>query len=179
MSQRKPKATTRRVKNKARSQSVTNEQRAEIREAFDLFDTDNSGTIDAKELKVAMRALGFETKKRGKCPDIERMIADVDKNNSGSIDFEEFVYMMTDKMGERESREEIMKAFRLFDLGETYCFVFRAGFHLRILSEWQRKLGENISDEDLHEMIYEADQDGDHEVNAEEFLRMMKKTNIF
>jgi hypothetical protein len=27
----------------------------QIREAFDLFDTDGSGTIDAKELKVAMR----------------------------------------------------------------------------------------------------------------------------
>ncbi|KAJ7539414.1 hypothetical protein O6H91_11G091500 [Diphasiastrum complanatum] len=169
MSQRKPKATTRRVKNKARSQSVTNEQRAEIREAFDLFDTDNSGTIDAKELKVAMRALGFETKKE----DIERMIADVDKNNSGSIDFEEFVYMMTDKMGERESREEIMKAFRLFDLGETGRISFKN------LKRMAKELGENISDEDLHEMIYEADQDGDHEVNAEEFLRMMKKTNIF
>ena len=39
---------------------LTDEQRQEIREAFDLFDTDGSGTIDAKELKVAMRALGFE-----------------------------------------------------------------------------------------------------------------------
>ena len=32
-------------------------------QAFDLFDTDGSGEIDAKELKVAMRALGFEPKK--------------------------------------------------------------------------------------------------------------------
>ena len=38
---------------------LTEEQKQEIREAFDLFDTDGSGTIDAKELKVAMRALGF------------------------------------------------------------------------------------------------------------------------
>ena len=37
---------------------LTEEQRQEIREAFDLFDTDGSGTIDGKELKVAMRALG-------------------------------------------------------------------------------------------------------------------------
>ena len=34
-----------------------------IREAFYLFDTNGSGAIDAKELKVAMRALGFEPKK--------------------------------------------------------------------------------------------------------------------
>ncbi len=43
---------------------MTEEQKQEIREAFDMFDTDGSGTIDAKELKVAMRALRFEPKKR-------------------------------------------------------------------------------------------------------------------
>jgi Ca2+-binding EF-hand superfamily protein len=43
---------------------LTEQQKQEIREAFDLYDTDGSGTIDAKELKVAMRALGFEPKKR-------------------------------------------------------------------------------------------------------------------
>ena len=42
---------------------LTDEQKQEIREAFDLFDTDGSGTIDAKELRVAMRALGFEPKR--------------------------------------------------------------------------------------------------------------------
>ena len=45
---------------------LTEEQKQEIREAFDLFDIDGSGTIDAKELKVAMRALGFEPKKKKK-----------------------------------------------------------------------------------------------------------------
>lgn len=49
---------------KSKKFELTEEQKQEIREAFDLFDTDGSGTIDAKELKVAMRALGFEPKKR-------------------------------------------------------------------------------------------------------------------
>jgi hypothetical protein len=73
---------------------LTEEQKQEIREAFDLFDTDGSGTIDAKELKVAMRALGFEPKKE----EIKKMIADIDKDGSGSIDFQEFMTMMTAKM---------------------------------------------------------------------------------
>jgi Ca2+-binding EF-hand superfamily protein len=53
-----------------------------------------SGTIDAKELKVAMRALGFEPKKE----EIKKMIADIDKDGSGTIDFNEFLDMMTAKM---------------------------------------------------------------------------------
>ena len=50
---------------------LTEEQKQEIKEAFDLFDTDGSGSIDAKELKVAMRALGFEPRKE----EVRRMIA--------------------------------------------------------------------------------------------------------
>ena len=62
-------------------QELTEEQKQEIKEAFDLFDTDGSGEIDAKELKVAMRALGFEPKKE----EIQKMISDVDDDGSGSI----------------------------------------------------------------------------------------------
>ncbi len=62
MSYRKSVTAARRDKKGGRT-GLTEEQKAEIREAFDLFDTDGSGTIDAKELKVAMRALGFEPKK--------------------------------------------------------------------------------------------------------------------
>jgi centrin-1 len=100
---------------------LTEEQKQEIREAFDLFDTDGSGTIDAKELKVAMRALGFEPKKE----EIKKMIADIDKDGSGTIDFDEFLQMMTAKMSEKDSREEILKAFRLFDDDETGKISFK------------------------------------------------------
>ena len=70
---------------------LTEDEIEEIKEAFDLFDTDGSGTIDAKELKVAMRALGFEPKKE----EIRKMIADADRDGSGVIDFPEFLDMMT------------------------------------------------------------------------------------
>lgn len=44
--------------------------------------------------QVAMRALGFEPKKE----EIKKMIADIDKEGSGTIDFEDFLAMMTQKM---------------------------------------------------------------------------------
>ena len=46
---------------------------------------------------------------------INQMIAEVDKDGSGTIDFDEFVHMMTDKMGERDARDELYKAFRIID----------------------------------------------------------------
>ncbi|VAI92899.1 unnamed protein product [Triticum turgidum subsp. durum] len=90
---------------------LTAQKRKEIKEAFDLFDTDGSGTIDARELNVAMRALGFEMTPE----QIQQMIAEVDKDGSGTIDLDEFIHMMTDKMGERDARDELHKAFRIID----------------------------------------------------------------
>merc|ERR1719219_562296 len=148
---------------------LTEEQKQEIREAFDLFDTDGSGNIDAKELKVAMRALGFEPKK----DEIKKMIADIDKDGSGTIDFQEFLEMMTTKMSEKDSREEILKAFRLFDDDETGFITLK---NLRRVS---KEIGENMSDEELQEMIDEADRDGDGQINEDEFLRIMQKTSLY
>ena len=62
MSLRKPAATPSRDRNAARK-ALTEEQKSELREAFDLFDTERTGQIDYHELKVAMRSLGFEVKK--------------------------------------------------------------------------------------------------------------------
>ena len=118
---------------------------------------------------MAMRALGFEPKKE----EIKKMIADIDKDGSGTIDFEEFLQMMTAKMGERDFREEIMKAFRLFDDDETGKISFKN------LKRVAKELGENMTDEELQEMIDEADRGGDGEVSGEEFFRMMKKTSLF
>ena len=59
------------------------------------------------------------------------MIADIDKDGSGTIDFEEFLQMMTTKMGERDSKEEIMKAFRLFDDDETVSKYNLLGFAIK------------------------------------------------
>ena len=43
------------------------------------------------------------------------MIADVDKNRSGAIERDEFEYMMTAKIGERDSKQELNKAFEIID----------------------------------------------------------------
>ncbi|XP_041847220.1 caltractin [Melanotaenia boesemani] len=148
---------------------LTEEQKQEIKEAFDLFDTDGTGAIDVKELKVAMRALGFEPKKE----EIKKMVADIVKEGSGTIDFNDFLSIMTVKMNEKDSKEEILKAFRLFDDDGTGKISFKN------LKRVAKELGENLTDEELQEMIDEADQDGDGEVSEQEFLRIMKKTNLY
>jgi hypothetical protein len=71
------------------------EQLEELKEAFNLFDTDSNGQIDAKELKAAMRALGFQVKKA----EVRKMITDIDKEDF--ISFDDFVEIMTGRMVRR------------------------------------------------------------------------------
>ena len=78
--------------------ALTAGQTRQVREAFALFDTDGDGTIDATELKVAMRALGFAPQEDGEIEDeIARMMADIDGDGSGTIDFDEFLEAVTAK----------------------------------------------------------------------------------
>ncbi|KAM7520475.1 hypothetical protein LguiB_019437 [Lonicera macranthoides] len=155
------------MKPRGRHHGLTQQKRQEIKEAFELFDTDGSGTIDAKELNIAMRALGFELNEE----QINQMIADVDKDGSGAIDFDEFVHMMTAKIGERDTKEELMKAFQVIDQDKNG--KISAGDIQRIAKE----LGEHFTDKEIQEMVEEADRDRDGEVNIEEFMRMMRRTS--
>ena len=138
----------------------------EVKEAFNLFDTEGKGSIDVRELKAAFRALGFQVKK----VEIRQMFIDMDKDlSSALVSYDDFVEMVTPRMQNRDSREEIMKVFALFDDDNTGAISFKN------LKRVAMELGENLTDEELQEMIDEADRDGDGVINEEEFYRVMRK----
>jgi centrin-1 len=116
-----------------------------------------------------MRSLGFEVKNE----ELKKMVSDIDGDGNGTIDFAEFLQMMTGKMGEKDSREDIEKVFKLFDDDNTKKISFRN------LCRVAEELGETIDDEELQDMINQADRDGDGEINIDEFYRIMKKKGNF
>ncbi|CEL92930.1 unnamed protein product [Vitrella brassicaformis CCMP3155] len=144
---------------------LSEEQLEEVREAFNLFDTDHTGAIDARELKAAMRALGFDVKKE----QVRKILAEIGKDPTAAINYEEFQEIMSGRMGEKDSREEIMKVFKLFDDDDTGKISFRN------LKRVAAELGETLTDEELQEMIDEADRDGDGLINPDEFYRVMRR----
>ncbi|XP_023562220.1 centrin-4 [Octodon degus] len=156
-------------KKKAAKVELSETQKQEIKEAFNLFDINGSGTIDVKELKIAMQALGFEPKKE----EIGQMIIEIDQDGVGTINFETFLVIMSAKMSERDEKEEILKAFKLFDDDGTGSIT------LNNIKRVAKELGENLTDSELQEMLNEADCDGDGAINEEEFLRIMKKTTLY
>ena len=104
-----------------------------------MFDLQGSGTIDVRELKQAMQSLGFDAKNHT----IYQMIADMDKDGTGSesnsIDFDGFLHMMTAKMSDKESKEDIEKVFKMFDEQGKGSISFKD------LKRVAKELGENMS----------------------------------
>nr|BAW98167.1 luminescent protein GeNL(Ca2+)-260 [synthetic construct] len=142
---------------------LTEEQIAEFKEAFSLFDKDGDGTITTRELGTVMRSLGQNPTEA----ELQDMINEVDADGNGTIYFPEFLTMMARKMKDTDSEEEIREAFRVFDKdGNGYISAAQ-------LRHVMTNLGVKLTDEEVDEMIREADIDGDGQVNYEEFEQMM------
>merc|ERR1712183_893644 len=114
-----------------------------------LFDKDGDNTIATAELGTVMRSLGQEPTES----ELNDMINEVDANGNGTIDFEEFLEMMARKMKETDTAEEIRQAFRVFDK-DGNGFISSAE-----LRHVMTNLGERLTDEEVEEMIREADCD--------------------
>ena len=145
---------------------LTEDEVIEIKEAFDLFDSDHSGTIDTEELKQALSNLGIDAKNQT----LQNMMNDIDKNQSGTIDFNEFIELMTAKFSDKDIPEDLRKVFDLFIGDDTADKI-----EFKHLKRVAKELGENISDEELNEMIVRADTDRDGKVSFEEFFAIMTK----
>lgn len=143
---------------------LTEEQKNEIRDAFESFEKDG---IEPSELKLAMKALGFDPKSE----EVQRIMSMVEAKGDKPINYEEFLDIMVEKPGKPEV--EMTKAFNIL------CDEDSDKITLKSLKKMALELGENITDEELQEMITEADNDQDQVVGFEDFKKIMSKANMF
>ncbi|KAF7454631.1 EF-hand [Pyrenophora tritici-repentis] len=163
---------------------LTEEQREEIGEAFNLFDLDKDGYIDYHELKVAMKALGFDLPK-------QEILAILQQHGTPSpqggakqqrqqnqyaapgrqlLSFQSFQTLMAQRILSRDPRDEILRAFELFDEGNKGTIT------LQDLSRVARELGEALSHDELVAMIEEFDMDNDNAISRDEFIQICMGT---
>ena len=169
-----------------RKRILTPMQKQEMREVFVLFDTDGSGSMDASELSVVMRALGFRPKKF----ETQKMVAeyfgkefkesdkdyqDSDDENSqeadeDSLNLDQFIDMMSQKIAERDGREETLVAFRLFDKD------LKGKITIKDLRRVAKEIEDPITEQELLMILKESDKDGDGELGEDDWIRTMSKT---
>ncbi|CAD5193456.1 calcium-dependent protein kinase 24 [Musa acuminata AAA Group] len=147
------------------AESLSEEEIGGLKELFKMIDTDNSGTITFDELKEGLRRVGSELMES----EIHALMDAADIDRSGTIDYGEFL-AATVHMNKLEREENLMSAFSFFDKdGSGYITIDE-------LSQACREFG--LDEVHLDEMIKEADQDNDGQIDYNEFTAMMRKGNV-
>lgn len=126
---------------------LTEEDVADLRETFDMFDKDSSGTISLQELQGVTEKLGLSVT----LEELSDVIYSVDVNNDGEIDFDEFLIMMK-KIPDTE--KELREAFAVFD-SDSDGTTSRTELKRIML-----KFGQKLTDQELDAVMAEVDDDG-------------------
>ncbi|UJR35638.1 hypothetical protein I4U23_028388 [Adineta vaga] len=138
---------------------LSSSQIRELRQAFDLFDTDHSGGISVMELKQALTALGVTVTDQ----EARQMFSAIDIDRNGRIEFDEFVEVVADSYFKKFSRGEILEAFRRFD--HNHDGYIEADELKNILS----RLGRNFTNDEA------IDRDGNGKISIEEFAALVER----
>ena len=141
--------------------TLTEDEIKDIKEAFDLFDSDNSGTIDPKEINAALNSLGNDRSQT-----IFRLLAGVEELGA-AITFDDFLAHVNSRLGNRSSKEGINRIFDLFDDG-------RGVIDVKNLTRVARELGESMTEDELLEAIKRVAGEKT-EITPDDFYKVMTK----
>lgn len=144
------------------SSDLTEDQKLEIKESFEIFDSNKKGIIEAKELSLILKALDFNCSEE----EVNKMLGEIDKNETSVLNFEEFAEILTFKMLERDPIVEIKNKFKLL-CDENKVIT------LESLKSVVDELGENMKLDELNEIIKETSNDGKI-ITEEDFVNLMK-----
>ncbi|KAI1295251.1 hypothetical protein EDD11_007875 [Mortierella claussenii] len=145
--------------------STTEDQIAEFKEGFSLFDRKGNGTIEASSLGDLLRALG-QNPTQGQVRDL---VAQADPSGSNVINFDSFlkVLMRPDGFKPAGTYQEFINGFKVFDKdGNGYISVGELRYVLT-------NLGEKLSDAEVDELLKGVEVDKSGKVNYEEFVKMI------
>ena len=164
--------------NEVIKQELSDKEKKEIKDLFDLFIINDSGTINPKEILELMKSLGYDSNNSEICKIIEDLDKKIEKKNKKNkikkeeISFDELVDEINNILGDKKSKRGIKKFFDIFNgKPNSDKITFDT---LKKISE---ELGENMSDEDLEYMLFKASENG-NEITFKEFYDIMT-TNSF
>ncbi|KAI7869798.1 uncharacterized protein EV154DRAFT_530494 [Mucor mucedo] len=126
-----------------------------------------NGAMDAQTLKEIYKVAQVSVTDA----EIAAQIKAADAKGTGSVDFEDFLVVMN-KQSDENAEEGVAKVFALLDTdndGQITGDDLKRGVAL---------YGKSITEQDVDEMLFSADVDGDGMINYEEFLKVMTPSKV-
>jgi len=137
----------------------------EWRTIFNLFDVDGDQSITHEELGIVLRSMGQNPSEQ----ELIEMISEMDEDDSGTVDFEEFVILMKKRTADSDGSDDIEAAFKVFDTKNDGFIDVEELMSVMVM------LGNPRTEEEVRIMIQEEDKNGDGLIDREEFFSMLQK----
>ncbi|CBN74580.1 conserved unknown protein [Ectocarpus siliculosus] len=147
------------------SEDLSPTELAEFREIFDLVDRDGGGTVTKEELGELMDTLGIEATPE----EVDLMIDEIDQDNNGEIDFEEFVAVMSRKVNASYTADQVKSAFKVFE-GNSPPGHIKIESVMKALTTYG---SEQLTEEQAHDLVSQLEPDHNGVVNYVEYINMM------
>lgn len=145
------------------SEQYLNEKLNEFKEAFEMFDRDKDGYVNFSEFGNILRSLGFIYSDQ----EMIEILGESDLKADSKINFETFHDLMTKQFSQADAEEELVESFKTFD---------KNGRGLIPIAEFKHIMqthGEKLSEEEVNEMIHQADPNETGMINYREFAKMI------
>jgi centrin-1 len=166
----KPVTTSNKAKPTSWKDRLTSEDWDELKSTFDIFDEDQSGTIDPVEINKVLEELGLDKRN----PFILQLINGL-KDKNKPINWDEFVDIIASQVGETKTRDGLRKVYALFDKDENGVVDFEE------FKSIGKQLHDALNDDDLLEMMHSAHVNHKTSTNEgftfEEFYSIVSKFN--
>ncbi|XP_069108121.1 uncharacterized protein [Argopecten irradians] len=147
------------------AEALTDDQRMALQDAFNKFDIDGNGSITVQELGLAMRSIGENPSTK----ELREIVETADLDRNGTIEFEEFVLMVANRLKDFDIISEMKEAFEVFDQDDD-GFLDKDDIRKAMAG-----LGVTLTEPEVTEMMEIADQDKDGRLNYKEFVAMLTR----
>lgn len=150
---------------------VTEEDVAQWKEVFSLFDYDESGYVRTEELGAVLRGLGWNVTEQ----EITNFVNTYDKAGEGKLDFRIFCWLIVDHWPLRGActEQQVLSHFPVFDISNRDGYISAAD-----LVSLLRDRGEPLTQDDVDHLLQEITIDGDSRIKITDFVQHMFRSSV-
>jgi len=142
---------------------ISEKQFNDAHQAFKLHDKSDKGSVSTKDVASVFKSLALHVKDEK----LQLWVDEMDEDARGEIQWENFKILFERKVQEDEDERELRSAFRVLDKNN------QGEIDVEDLRWILRSLGDDLTDEEIQDMINETDTDGSGTVDYEEFSKLM------